>query len=153
MSHKWYGVYDTDDVVVHGHRAHESKVIAAFAVCALLSAIMLSEYKSYFVAWANNPNVAAAFSSDYVALGEMLNHMPQEVKKYVVVNADGALVLSPDGTQSLPMPVQTVMFLTDTWTPQKQRAKNLYYLTENQYTKRQYQTVDSIVLPLHEVQQ
>ncbi len=48
----------------------------------------------------------------------------------MVVNADGVSVPTPDGpgAKPVPMPAQTVMFLTGTW-PQSERVKkNIYYL-------------------------
>lgn len=96
--------------------------IAVFGVCALLFGIMINEYHLYFGVWAKNPDVAAAYSENYVALGNVLNDLPKNIKKYVVVNADGVLV------NSIPMSAQTVMFITDTWTPEKQKAKNIFYV-------------------------
>lgn len=79
-------------------------------------------YKEYFWDWANNPNVAGAFNADYVKIGEELNSLPKEAPKYVVVKAGGVLV------NGIPMPAQTVMFITNTFTPEKQKEKNIHYV-------------------------
>ena len=112
--------------------------VAGFAVIIFLFALMLNSYHAYFTTWAKNPEVANAFSSSYVELGNKLNTLPNNEKKYVVVNAGGELV------RGIPMSAQTVMYITDTWTPEKQKAKNLYYLTEEQYNAGKYDRKASI---------
>ncbi|MDO8664200.1 MAG: glycosyltransferase family 39 protein [Candidatus Liptonbacteria bacterium] len=92
------------------------------ATTAFLAILIFQGYYSYFVAWANNPNVPGAFAADYVALGRKLNNLPINVPKYVVVQAGGTLV------NGIPMPAQTVMFITDTFTPEGQKAKNIHYV-------------------------
>ena len=77
-----------------------------------------------------------AFSANYVQIGRELNALPKELPKYVVVEAGGVDV------RGIPMPAQTVMFITDTFTPEKQKEKNIYYvlpeqasqIPENSYT-------------------
>lgn len=140
---KWYHLHDTHDVAFHERHAPESIVVATVAICIFLFAVMLAEYHEYFDVWAKNPNVADAYSENYVALGRLLNAMPITEKKYVVVNAGGADV------RGIPMPAQTVMFITDTWTPEKQKAKNIYYLTEKQYNDGAYDK-KATILPLEQ---
>jgi hypothetical protein len=74
------------------------------------------------VLWAPNPNTAAAFNADYVAIGRQINALPVEVPKYVVVQANGVPV------NSIPMPAETVMFITDTYNQAGQTAKNVHYV-------------------------
>ena len=111
------------------------------ACCRFWAALTIAEYDKYFNKWAKNPNVAMAFNQNYVDIGNRLNAMPQKIKKYVLVNTGGVLV------NGIPMPAQTVMFITDTYTPEKQKAKNIYYLTEEQYKKGLYDR-NSVVIPL-----
>ena len=92
----------------------------------MLSLFVFQAYYSYFVAWANNPNVQGAFAADYVALGRKLNSLPISMPKYVVVQAGGVTV------NGIPMPAQTVMFITNTYAPESQRAKNIYYVLPNE---------------------
>ncbi len=94
------------------------KAIMAFAVAMFVS----QAYAAYFVSWAKNPNVPGAFAADYVELGHTLNALPPGVPKYIVVKAGGVLV------HGIPMPSQTVMFITDTYTQQGQQAKNIHYV-------------------------
>jgi len=84
--------------------------------------LIFEAYTTYFIGWAKNPNTPGAFSANYVKLGEQLNALPREVLKYVVVEGGGVLV------HGIPMPSQTVMYITDTYTGEKQRAKNIYYI-------------------------
>ncbi len=85
--------------------------------------IALHTYYTYFILWAQNRETANAFSSSSMDMGKMLNSLPKEIPKYVIVNAGGTLV------RGIPMPSQTVMYLTDSFTPEKQKEKNIFYIT------------------------
>ena len=88
--------------------------------------MVFEAYVAYFVLWGQNHNVYGAFSANYVEIGRQLNALPKELPKYVVVEARGADV------RGLPMPTQTVMFITDTFTPKKQKEKNIFYILPEQ---------------------
>src|SRR3989344_3267010 len=92
----------------------------------LLSILVFEAYYVYFIKWGQNPNVPGAFSANYVGIGRQLNTQPKALPKYVVVEARGADV------RGLPMPTQTVMFITDTFTPEKQEEKNIFYVLPEQ---------------------
>ena len=79
-------------------------------------------YTTYFIKWGQNPNTADAFAADYVKIGRELKNLPKELPKYVVVEASGIDV------RGIPMPAQTVMFITDTFTSEKQQEKNIHYV-------------------------
>jgi len=96
------------------------------ASATFLAILFFQGYYSYFIAWANNLNVQGAFAEDYVALGRKLNSLPVSMPKYVVVQAGGVTV------NGIPMPAQTVMFITNTYAPESQGAKNLYYVLPNE---------------------
>ncbi len=83
--------------------------------------LALEAYSSYFIVWATNPNVPAAFNADYVALGHELNVLPAKTPKYVVVEASGVPI------RGIPTPAQTTMFITDTFRLEEQTAKNIHY--------------------------
>lgn len=85
-------------------------------------ALSIEAYTSYFVAWGMDPATGDAFAKGYVDDAETLNALPQELPKYVVVSASGVLV------HGIPMPAETVMYLTDTYTPAEQAAKDLHYV-------------------------
>ena len=86
------------------------KQILVFYLCIalLLSAITFSEFNKYFYLWGRNPEVAGAFSENYVEIGNYLNSLPDNVRKYVIVNQDGVPVPFPDG---LSVAAQTPMFI------------------------------------------
>lgn len=91
--------------------------------CSLfLIAVLFSSYKTYFIDWANDINTRGAFAEDYVAIGRQINSLPKESPKYVIVQADGVDV------RGIPMPSQTTMFITDSFTPEKQKEKNIFYV-------------------------
>ena len=92
------------------------------AGCLLLVMFVFQAYYSYFIQWGGNSNVQGAFSANYVQIGRKLNALPKELPKYVIVEAGGVDV------RGIPMPAQTVMFITDTFTPEKQKKKNIYYV-------------------------
>ena len=95
--------------------------------CSLLFAILITEaYSSYFYSWGRNNEVKNAFSQNYVEIGRMLNGLPRELPKYVVVQEGGVPV------RGLPMPTQTVMFITDTFLPKEQSQKNIFYILPSQ---------------------
>lgn len=91
-----------------------------------LGIVAIQGYVSYFILWGGNPNVQGAFAADYVKIGRELSALPLELPKYVIVEAGGADV------RGIPMPSQTVMFITDTFTPEKQKEKNIFYILPDQ---------------------
>jgi len=96
-----------------------------WGVAIFIIILIIQSYQSYFIGWGENPNVQGAFAADYVQIGRELNKLPKEMPKYVIVEARGADV------RGIPMPTQTVMFITDTFTPKKQKEKNIFYILPN----------------------
>ncbi|HVT45793.1 MAG TPA: glycosyltransferase family 39 protein [Thermoanaerobaculia bacterium] len=94
----------------------------AVVACIVLAAVAAHGYYGYFVSWGRSPRIADAFNADYVTLGRHLNRLPVEPPKYVVVRAEGEMV------NGLPMPSQTTMFITDTFRPERQQQKRIFYL-------------------------
>lgn len=88
--------------------------------------LTLEAYNTYFVLWAKNPNTLGAFSANYVDIGREINALPPSIPKYVVVPTGGVMV------RGIPMPAQTVMFMTDTFLPEYQQAKNIHYIVPEQ---------------------
>lgn len=89
---------------------------------AILIAILLIGFFRYFIIWAKNPNVPNAFAASYAEIGNYLNQAPKNINKYILVNADGVLV------NNIPMPTQTIMFLTNTYQANEQNQKKIFYL-------------------------
>lgn len=110
-------------VYIYEKLAAAGKIRFAAWSAGILAVILIAQaYISYFLVWANNPNTAGAFSANYVALGRELNSLPPDIPKYVIVQAGGVDV------RGIPMPAQTVMFITDTFLPEGRRVKNIHYL-------------------------
>ncbi|OGM89877.1 hypothetical protein A3J77_02155 [Candidatus Wolfebacteria bacterium RBG_13_41_7] len=118
-----------------------SKILDFTAYILLSLTIVLfifQAYYAYFIQWGKNPNVQGAFAADYVQIGKQLNALPKELSKYVLVQAGGVNV------RGIPMPAQTVMFITDTFTFEKQISKNIFYILPdkfNQIPKNAYKVV------------
>ncbi|MDP3999302.1 MAG: glycosyltransferase family 39 protein [bacterium] len=104
------------------HWSRSSSVIG----CLFVAVLVVESFYSYFITWGKNPNVQGAFSADYIQIGRTLNSLPKELPKYVVIQAGGGLV------RGIPMPSQTVMFITDSFTSEKQKTKNITYLLPGQ---------------------
>lgn len=111
-----------------GHRMSRNLILKTASFILLLF-ILLTTYYTYFVRWAKNPNTADAFSANYVKIGRELNELSTEQPKYVIVNAGGVDV------RGLPMPTQTVMFITDTFREEGREKKNIHYLLPDQIEK------------------
>jgi len=93
-----------------------------FLIFIFLLAVSINTYKQYFLDWAGNPNVALAFNKNYTLLGNYLKYSPSDIKKYVIINTESEKI------DFMPMPVQPVMFLTDTYSLQQQKKKNIFYV-------------------------
>lgn len=88
----------------------------------VLLLIPVMTYRNYFARWASNKNTYFSFSTDVWHLGQYLNALPQDTKKYIVVNQAGTDV------HGIPMPAQTVMFATDTFRETERQRKNIEYV-------------------------
>lgn len=84
-----------------------------------------SEFYKYFFAWGRNPIVRGAFTSNFVEIGNQLNSLPENIKKYVIVNEGGVTVPFPNG---IPVSAQTPMFIEKT---KNKELKTLYLLPQD----------------------
>lgn len=98
------------------------KTLLNISVGLLLGFIGMYTFYTYFIVWGPHQETANAFSSDSVEIGHMLNSLPKEINKYIVVEGGGTLV------RGIPMSSQTVMYITDSFTPEKQKEKNIFYI-------------------------
>ncbi len=108
------------------YRTRHMSVMAIWTLIIFLASLTIYEYNRYFNIWADAPETAAAFDQNYADVANTINSLPISTKKYVIVSAQGFYAYG------LPVPAETVMFLTDTPTPELQKAKNVYYLTPDQ---------------------
>lgn len=102
---------------------------ARVTVVIFLAALAIFEFNRYFVTWAKDPDTRGAFSTNYVTIADEINTLPKGMSKYVLVSAGGVIA------NGVPVPAQTVMYLTDSGTIAKQRDKNISYLTPEQFKK------------------
>lgn len=105
--------------------------------------ILLQSYKSYFLDWGKNHEVQGAYTQHFVDVGNYLNSLPENTKKYVIVNEEGVFVPYPDGP---PMPAQTVMFIEKT----SSKAPKTTYLKPEQIDSVQISKTQSatVVVPM-----
>lgn len=130
----WYKANDP-------HSQHERHVVVAAVMVIFLSTIGFVEYWRYFRVWGPSQATASAFDQNYVNLANKINLTATKTKRYILVNESGVLV------NGIPISSQTVMFLTDTYTAAKQKEKNIYYLTQEQFKKGDYDR-RGLVFPL-----
>ncbi len=133
-------------------KEQEARLITAITLIILFAAIGIAEYDKYFNKWAVRSEVRDAFSADFVELGKQINQMPKNQPKYVLVNATGVLVdvlnpFDPTGrTRGIPMPAQTVMFITGTYTAEKQNEKKVFYILPGE--ERFIRERNALILPM-----
>lgn len=112
------------------------------ALCLLVFTLILAQFLQYFNLWANNPNVEGAYTKKFADIGYILNSLPDNTKKYVIVNESGAPVPWPNG---LPMPSQTPMFIER----MKYGQIRSTYLTSDQLNKiKVLPSQNSVVIPM-----
>lgn len=104
------------------NRIEKEAIILLFI---FLAGAAINGFNQYFFRWAPNPYVYNAFSGNYVRIGKVINSLPKETRKYVIINASGVLV------KNIPMPAQTVMFITQTYSAKQQNEKKIFYVTES----------------------
>lgn len=104
-------------------------------VFVFLAANAVYVFNQYFLHYANQPETYYAFNGNYLEIGNWLKSLPNETRKYVIINANGAMIKTPDSSESFPMPAQTVMFVTNSWSRQNQNKKNIIYLEEKDIAK------------------
>ena len=109
-----------------------STLVVTIALLSVLLAVIIGDAQRYFVRWGQHPAVADEFTARYTDVADRLTALPPATLKYVVVTKGDVLV------RGVPMSAQTVMFLTDTWLPEQQREKNIYYLTEQQFKEQKF---------------
>ena len=82
----------------------------------------LHTYHLYFNDWASRTETKDGFSQDYVDVGREMLEVGSETTKYVIVNESSVDV------RGIPVRAITTMFITDTFTPEKQKEKNVFYV-------------------------
>lgn len=111
-----------------GSLIKNQKMFNIFVVI-FLSLLFFEAYITYFILWGKNPNTAGAFNQNYLDIGRQINALPKEIHKYVIVKASGVLA------NGVPVPAQTVMYLTNSFSPAKQKENNISYCMPQENNK------------------
>jgi len=100
-----------------------SSRLLSVAVYVFYSLLLFEAYVTYSVIWGQNPNVKPAFAYNDSVIAQYLNFLPRELPKYVIVK-DAQDKIERDN----PISLQSILFLTDTFTNEKRKEKNIYYI-------------------------
>lgn len=90
----------------------------------LLTSIAFTTFRTYFIRFPESRDTYYAFATDLVHVGEYLNQLPPDTKKIIIVNLFG------DPIRGVKAPAQTPMFISDTFSEEMRRARNIQYLNE-----------------------
>lgn len=105
-----------------------------FLICLLF--LSLAEFYRYFIDWGQRSEVRDAFTQRLVDEANYLKSLPANVQKFVLANENGVAVPYPKG---LPMPAQTIMFLTHS-TP------NIKYFVEDKNSSAMITSGEPLVI-------
>jgi len=77
----------------------ESRKTWQWAFLVVVATTGLFEYYRYFAIWPDQPTTREAFTHNLVSIGEYLNALPDDIPRFIIVNAD-------------PVSAQTIIFVT-----------------------------------------
>ncbi len=86
--------------------------------------IALNTYHQYFNRFADHKETYFAFASDITNMGRFVRNIEGKTPVYVIANGIG------DPVRGTPISAMPIMFLTDTFTPNKQEARQIRYISE-----------------------
>lgn len=89
----------------------------------LLLACAVNAYVSYFVIWANAPDVPPSFIQGAVDFAAAVNAMPQNTPKFLVVQPDNTYIV-----RGTPVSAATVQFLTNSFLESERERKHIMYV-------------------------
>lgn len=102
------------------------------ALALFFTLLTLEAWHTYFVLWAKNPEVAGAFNSNYVEVARAVRDLPPGAPKYIRIDVGGGTVRQTDPwtgkEHDVPIPAQTVMYMTDSFSPERQKERNIHYV-------------------------
>lgn len=102
------GAYWFSEKIKRFYRTKKETKVFYFLIFILLASIAFNSFDKYFIQWADKDEVKNAFSKNFVEIGNYLNSLPNDIKKYVIVNQSGVTV------NGIPVPSQTTMFIERT---------------------------------------
>lgn len=106
-------------------------------VFVLLSLFLISvfEFNKYFIDWTYDPQVSDAYSENYAKEANYLNKYPEQIKKYVIINASGVIA------RGVPMPAMTSVYLTYDKGP-------VNYLRAEEWNQIERGDFETVIMPL-----
>ena len=137
-----FGFYWLFEKIKVFFKTNYQKLILYFCLFIFLFAIALFQFNKYFFKWAKNPAVKNAFSENYVEIGNYLNSLPKNIKKYVIVNQSGVPVPYPNG---IPVSAQTTMFIER----MKFGETRAIYILPTDISKIKINNCNAVFIPLH----
>jgi hypothetical protein len=109
-------------------------------VILMISILFIALYNGgQYLAWGRKQEVKGSFDDKYALIADYLNSSSPDIKKYVLVNTGGTLV------NDIPMPSQSIMFITDTYRTAQQQEKNIFYILPENINQI---TSPAIIIPL-----
>ncbi len=102
----------------------------------LLSLLMFQAYNLYFVQWMPREETKSAFAADYTDMAHQIRATDMKDRPIYIIADGGGIdvnIATPwdNGVKSkvgFPLASQVVMFITDTFMPEDQYAKQIYYV-------------------------
>ena len=91
------------------------------------------EYRTYFVVWANRPEVSENFDQRLADIGNYLKNLPDETKKYVIINETGTIA------KGVPIQAQSIMFLA--------YDKNINYINSSEISNLPNNLSNAVIIP------
>lgn len=132
------GAYALYDFAERKWFLYSNKKLVAIFYALIIISIAFGGYYKYFIAYADNPNIKWAFAESDVKIGRLLNDLPQNTKKYVIVEGENAVAN------------QTTMFISNSYRKADQLEKNIFYITWDEAEKINfYGEKDYAIIPLN----
>jgi 4-amino-4-deoxy-L-arabinose transferase-like glycosyltransferase len=130
---------------IYGRLAAKLDARCMMAVTACFLAFLgAAAYRQYFITWARNPNVAAAFDAGYVAIANRINALPPSTEKYVVV--DGGVL-----DYGIPSVAEAVLYVTHSFVPDAAAQKHvghIHFLLPNEVDRIPSGTAPSAIFEI-----
>ncbi|MEK7124808.1 MAG: glycosyltransferase family 39 protein [Patescibacteria group bacterium] len=141
---RWYGTRDLHAAHVNipgigRHYMKEARIVGGVLMAALLVALATQGFENYFGIWAVDAHTARAYASDATTTAQSVLRSKPKRLTYVYGQSDYSI----DG---LPAIMQTFMYMSDTATPAKQKARNVKILTPLEYEQRQFPRSAPLIL-------
>ena len=96
------------------------------AILVFLLLLVFEAYTSYFIVWGTDPKTAASFNKETTDFAYEIRALPKELKKYIIYNPNDYAAY-------------VVWFLTNSYLPDDQKERNIYYFHPDEVDENQTQ--------------